>query len=196
MKVDIGEKKMIFNDFFKIEEVHLQFERYDGSMSPLVRRLNFERGNSVAALVFDAENQGFIFVEQFRYPSYTRGKGWLMELVAGGVSDGENPEFAILREIEEEIGYRPEKVELIAEFFSSPGGSSEKVFLYFCEVSSEHKISQGGGLESESEDIKKIFLTVPQSYAKLRNFEFLDAKIIIALQWYFSKYDTKNPNNL
>jgi len=47
-RVNVERRKLILDDFFKVEEVYLSYERFDGSMSPLVRRLNFERGDSVA----------------------------------------------------------------------------------------------------------------------------------------------------
>ena len=39
-RVDIKEKRQVLDDFFKVEEAHLSFERFDGTMSPVVRRLN------------------------------------------------------------------------------------------------------------------------------------------------------------
>ena len=64
------EKKRILDDFFKVEEVHLSFEKFDGSMSPVVRRLNFERGDSVAALLYQKESDAVFLVNQFKYPAY------------------------------------------------------------------------------------------------------------------------------
>ena len=45
-KVEVISRRRMLDDFFKIDEVELRFERYDGTMSEAVRRLNFERGNS------------------------------------------------------------------------------------------------------------------------------------------------------
>ncbi len=191
-KVEVKSQQLIFDDFFKIQEAHLSFEQYDSRMSPLVRRLSFERGDSVAALVHHTEKQQFIFIEQFRYPSYTRGEGWIMELVAGGLAQTEDPQAAIIREIEEEIGYCVNEVEKVGEFYPSPGGSSEKIFLYYAKVNESQKTSEGGGLLQENEDIKKVFLNIEESLFNLQMLRFVDAKIIIALQWFFLKFTNTN----
>ena len=72
-RVDIEEKKYILDDFFKVEEAHLRYERFDGKMSPPVRRLNFERGDSVAVIIFKRKTQRILLVNQFekapRFPS-------------------------------------------------------------------------------------------------------------------------------
>ena len=71
-KVVIESKRRILDDFFKVEEAHLRYERFDRQMSPLVRRLNFERGDSVAAMIFNPKTQRIILVNQFRLPASTR----------------------------------------------------------------------------------------------------------------------------
>jgi len=71
-RVNIERRKLILNDFFKVEEVYLSYERFDGSMSPLVRRL-IERGDSVAALLHHKERNSILLVNQFYFPPMTRG---------------------------------------------------------------------------------------------------------------------------
>jgi hypothetical protein len=55
-KVYIEKKTRLLDDFFKVEEVQLCYERFNGGMSPLVRRLNVERGDSVAVLLFNPKS--------------------------------------------------------------------------------------------------------------------------------------------
>ena len=78
-RVDIKKKRRVLDDFFKVEEAHLSFEKFDGTMSPVVRRLNFERGDSVAALLHHTGRDTALLVNQFRYPSYEKGPGWITE---------------------------------------------------------------------------------------------------------------------
>jgi 8-oxo-dGTP pyrophosphatase MutT (NUDIX family) len=106
-KVEVISRRRVFDDFFKIDEAKLRFERYDGSMSEVVRRLNFERGDSAAALLFDARSHVVYLIEQFMYPTLAKAGGWLQTVVAGMIDEGETPEEAILREIVEEAGLRP-----------------------------------------------------------------------------------------
>lgn len=69
-RVKVERRRLILDDFFKVEEVYLSYEKFDGSMSPLVRRLNFERGDSVAAILHHKERNSVLLVNQFKYPSY------------------------------------------------------------------------------------------------------------------------------
>lgn len=182
-KVTIKDRKLILDDFFKVEEAHLAFERFDGSMSPVVRRLNFERGDSVAAILHHPQNRSVVLISQFRYPTLAKGFGWLAETVAGMIDKGEAPEDAMRREILEETGYRVEKLEHISNFFVSPGGSSERIFLYGAEISGAGPDEKGGGLASENEDIQLTELPVTEAFQKLDRGEIQDAKTIIGLMW-------------
>ena len=94
-RVEIERKRRILDDFFKVEEAHLRYERFDGKMSPVVRRLNFERGDSVAAVIFNPGTQRLLLVNQFKYPAYDKGPGWITETVAGTIDKNETPEHAV-----------------------------------------------------------------------------------------------------
>ena len=188
-KVEINARRRLLNDFFKVDEAQVSFERFDGSMTPPVRRLSFERGDSVSAVVRDADTQWVFFTEQFRYPTFEKGPGWLIELVAGKVDAGEAPEIALRREIEEELGFRAERVEHIATFYVSPGGSSERIWLYYAEVRESGRLSPGGGLRGEHEDIRVVSMSLDEARAALAAGTFVDAKTIIGLQWLFATAD-------
>jgi nudix-type nucleoside diphosphatase (YffH/AdpP family) len=181
--VQIESKRRIFDDFFRIEETILRYERFDGQMSNTVRRLNFERGDSVAAIILNRETQRVLFVNQFKYPTYEKGPGWISETVAGVLEVDEDPEEAIQREILEETGYKARKLTHIATFYVSPGGSSERIILYYAEVDSTDKVSSGGGLASEGEDIQIVELSLPELWTALDSGELVDAKTIIAAMW-------------
>jgi ADP-ribose pyrophosphatase len=157
-RVKVERRRLILDDFFKVEEVYLSYEKFDGSMSPVVRRLNFERGDSVAAVLHDKERNSVFLVNQFKYPSYGKGPGWITEVVAGMISQGESPEDAARREILGETGYRPEKIEHISTFYVSPGGSSERILLYYAEILGAGPRQKGGGIAEENEDIKLVEL--------------------------------------
>ena len=183
-KVSIEQKRYIFDDFFKVEEAYLRFEQFNGEMSPRIRRLNMERGNSVAIVILNKDTGNLILGTQFRYPTYQNGDGWTIEIIAGMVDPGETPEQTLRRELEEEIGLRIETFESLAVFYPSPGGSSEQVYLYYAEVSGEHaKYKQTGGLLSHGEDVKAIELSLQDALAKVKAGEIVDAKTIIGIYW-------------
>ncbi|HHS96107.1 MAG TPA: NUDIX hydrolase, partial [Phaeodactylibacter sp.] len=180
-KVKIEKTNRLLDDFFKVDEAYLQFEKFDGTMSPSVRRLNFERGDGVAALVFNEDTDRIILIRQFRYAAYTKNEGWVIETVAGMLADGEKPEEAITREIEEEVGYKNAALTHIHTFFVSPGGSSERIFLYYAVVNNENKIHEGGGLGSEEEDIQVLEYHFEELQELMAAEMIMDAKTLIAL---------------
>jgi nudix-type nucleoside diphosphatase (YffH/AdpP family) len=183
-KVSIERKRYILDDFFKIEEAYVQFEQFNGEMSPLVRQLTLERGNSVAVLVFNRSTEKLILISQFRYPTYRNNHGWTIETIAGMVDPGETPEEAARRELQEETGLNIDSFEPITAFYPSPGGSSEQIYLYYSEVSGEQaKYKKSGGLLAVGEDIKVIELTLAEALAKIKTGEILDAKTIIGIYW-------------
>jgi ADP-ribose pyrophosphatase len=188
-KVEIISRNLVFDDFFKIEEARLRFERYDGTMSEPVRRLNFERGDSVAALLVDAQARLVHLTEQFKYPAYDKGGGWLIDVVAGMLGADEVPEDAVRREILEESGFETAALEAIATFFVSPGGTSERMFLFCAFVSEATRRSEGGGLAGEHEDIKVVTWPVDEFLGRIRRGELQDAKTLIAGYWLAQNLD-------
>lgn len=183
-KVEIKEKRYVLNDFFKIEEARLRFELFSGKMSQLVRRLSLERGDSAAVLVFNRTTQKLILISQFRYATYKNNDGWITETIAGMVDRGETPEEAARREVQEETGLDIDNFEHIASFYPSPGGSSERIFLFYSEVSGEKaKYKETGGLIGEGEDIKAVEMTLAEALKRIKLGEILDAKTIIGIYW-------------
>ena len=177
----------MFDDVFKIDEAEVRFEQSNGEMSSPVRRLSFERGDSVAAVVWRRDTDDLLFTEQFRFPTLTKGAGWLFEVMAGVIDEDETAEAAVRREIEEELGYRIDRLEPIATFFVSPGGSSERIFLYFVDTTGAGHVSAGGGVAAEHEDIRVVPMPRDAVRRELAEGRFTDAKTIIGLQWFFSR---------
>lgn len=178
----------LLDDFFKVDEYRGTFERYNNEMSEEQRLLVFERGDSAAALLFDPGHNEVILTEQFRLPVKLRDeRPWLLE-VAAGIID-KTPKETILHEIREETGYNVSEVLPIATFFVSPGGSTERIHLFYAEVRRTQQIDAGGGLKQEGEDIRIVRMPLREFFTKLRQMEFQDAKLIIAAQWLRERLD-------
>jgi len=188
-RVDFRSHRRLFDDIFKVDEVIVAHQQYDGTMSVDERLLIFERGDAIAVLLFNAEKRTVVLVEQFRAPVLigrrredpASANGWLTEAVAGTIEPGESAEQAVIRETLEETGYRIEDPELIGKFFLSPGGSSERIFLYFARVSEAEKLQKGGGLDGE--DIKVLQIGVDDLLDRLAKGLIEDAKLAIAACW-------------
>jgi ADP-ribose pyrophosphatase len=187
--VVIHAKRRVFDGFFKLDEAEVSFERFDGQMSNPVKRLSLERGDSVAAVIYNRDSRRAIFVEQFKYPTYEQGPGWIMETVAGVTESGETPEAALRREVLEEVGYEIEALEEIATFYLSPGGSSERVFLYYVEVIAAGKVAPGGGVAGEAEDIRTIELSRDDLDVLVAARDVHDAKTLVGIQWLLKTLD-------
>jgi len=188
-RVDFRSNRRLFDDIFKVDEVIVAHQQYDGTMSVDERLLIFERGDAIAVLLFNAEKRTVVLVEQFRAPVLigrrredpASANGWITEAVAGTIEPGESAEQAVIRETLEETGYRIEDPELIGKFFLSPGGSSERIFLYFARVSEAEKLQKGGGLDGE--DIKVLQIAVDDLLDRLAKGLIEDAKLAIAAHW-------------
>ena len=189
VRVDIKRHRLVFDDFLRVEEVVLRYERYDGAMSEPVRRLSVERDDSVAAVLVERARGTVILVEQFRYPALCKGGGWLIEAIAGAIDPGESPEQAVRREVEEEAGYRIDALTHVSTFFVSPGGSSERVFLYCAFVESADRLGPGGGVASEHEDLRVLEIPLVDLRGRLNSDEFVDAKTLVGLQWLLARHD-------
>jgi ADP-ribose pyrophosphatase len=184
MKVELREERVAYKDFFKIIVGRLRFQKFDGTMSKEVRRLSMERGDAVAVVLFNRQSNTLILIRQFRYPVFRALKkknGWLYELVAGVVERGETPQGVVRREVMEEAGYKVKNLKLLTRIYPSPGGMSERIYIFYAEVASRK--NAGGGVPSEHEDIRVLELPVAKVYAMLENGKIEDAKTVIGLMY-------------
>jgi ADP-ribose pyrophosphatase len=182
--VEVLERRIVFDDVFKIEEARVRFRKHDGGWSGPVRRLSFERGDSVAALVVHRETGHLVLVNQFRYPTCRNGPGRLTEIVAGTLDAGEAPETAVAREIREETGYEVEELRHVTTFYVSPGGTSERVFLFRAVVGGEPAAEGDLGRGVGDEDIRVVELPASELWEQFRAGRLHDGKTILALLWY------------
>jgi ADP-ribose pyrophosphatase len=182
-KVEVVSKRLLLDAFFKVEEATVRYEKFNGHLSGEVKRLKLDRGNSVAVLLQHVDSKQVMLVEQFKYPTFGPTDGWIVETLAGMIDPGESAEDAARRETIEETGYAVHSLEHIATFFVSPGGSSERIALYFAEVRDADKIAEGGGLSGEGEDIRLRVFQLDELLLERDRGKIADAKTLIAIQW-------------
>lgn len=143
-----------------------------------------EGGDSAAVLLYEKDTNALLLVRQFRCPTTKNDDGWILELVAGNIEEGEKKEVSIQREIEEEIGYETSGFTEIGEFYVSPGSSSERIFIYYSEVTRIEKTKEGGGKDEDCEDIELVKIPVNEIQEMIRSQKINDAKTMIALLWF------------
>jgi nudix-type nucleoside diphosphatase (YffH/AdpP family) len=184
MKVQIKKTERLFDGFFKLDRTWLRHKTPGGKMSPLVVRLNVERGDGAAVLLLNRRENTVVLVRQFRYATWLRGDGgWILEVPAGTVPPDKSPSQIARSELVEEVGYRPTRLRRVMTFYSTPGTTTERTHLFYGEVDNEQKVAVGGGLDSEHEFIEVVEVPVAHAFRMLERGEWRDAKTIIAIQW-------------
>jgi nudix-type nucleoside diphosphatase (YffH/AdpP family) len=195
-KVELRERARKFDDnFCKVDELVVSHQKLDGSMSPNQRRLVFERGDSAAVLLLNTDTKCLVLVKQFRAPTLGKGLegGWVIETVAGVIEPHETPEATAVRETFEETGYKISRLTLIAKFFSSPGGASERIYLYYADVKDADKVGRGGGKQEEEEDIQVLQIPLDELLEMARRNSVEDPKLLIGAMWLGEELKGKAP---
>ena len=103
--------------------------------------------------------------------------------VCAGMLDEDNPEAAIIREIEEETGYRLTTVQKVMQSYVSPGADMEIVHLFIAAYDPSQKVSEGGGVASEVEDVVVQEYAFAKAYDLIAQGVITDAKTILLLQY-------------
>ena len=186
MKFSINNEKVVFNEHYKVLKAQVSYETFTGNEISTTR-LAFDRGDSVAIVLFEKETQSILLTKQFRYPSCKHGESWLVEIPAGSLDADETPENCIKREVMEELGYQVKSPLPVSTFYTSPGACTERIFLFFAEVSTLDKTEEGGGKSDENEDIQLVKIPVSELADKIPQIK--DGKTILGLQWFLlNKY--------
>ena len=174
---------ILFQGYFRMEKYALQHEKFGGGWTDTFEREIFERGSAVAVLPYDPQRDRVVLIDQFRAGCIgSQQRPWLKEIVAGIFEPGESQQDVALRESQEEAGCEILQLEKIAQYYVSPGGTTEQCALYCGRVDSE---GVGGifGLDHEFEDILVEAVELEQAWAWLEDGTINSAAAIIALQW-------------
>lgn len=181
-KVEIKETKLLSDNWYILNRVTFDYQKENG-VSEIHTREVYDRGNGAGILLYNSTKKTVILTRQFRLPTFLNGnKDGMMIEVCAGLLDKDNPETAIIRETEEETGYRISKVEKVFETYMSPGAVTEILYLFVGEYDESMKVSEGGGLDAEQENIEVLEFTFDQAYAMIESREITDAKTIMLLQ--------------
>ncbi len=179
----ILDKQIVYDGFFQMEKYRLQHTLFEGGMTEPLSRELFERGHAVAVLLYDPGMDAVVMVEQFRIGALNHpDHPWFTEIVAGMVEEGESDEAVARREAVEEAGCTIGRMEFIARYWVSPGGTTETVVLFCGEVDA----SQAGGvhgLEHEGEDILVHVIPFDELTGMWQRGEINSASPLLAVQW-------------
>ncbi len=140
-----------------------------------------EHSDCIAVVVIDANNN-VLLVKQFRKPVENE----LLEIPAGGIDPGEDPEEAVNRELREEIGYLPRKVQRLGGFYSAPGYCTEYLYLY---LATELVPSQL--IAEDTEAINVVRVPIEDIPELIASGHICDAKSIAGLLAYLNRFKEK-----
>ena len=180
-RVHIVSSQLLIDDWARLTKYTIDFKRRDGRVERQIRQV-YDRGDGAVILPIDPDRQTVLLIRQFRMPVYlTDGNGFIIEACAG-LLDENDPETAIRKEAEEELGYHIKEVTRILVAYGSPGSVKERLSYFLAHYTPADRISAGGGAEHEGEDIEVIELPVAEALAMVRRGEICDAKTVILLQ--------------
>lgn len=190
--VTISAVKTKYHGFFKMNEYRLNHKLFSGDQSDAFTREIFERGDAVVVMLYDPQKDALLLLEQFRAGVLRVNETpWMLEFVAGMFNEDESPIDVAIREAKEEanIELTEKSVKFIMKYFSSPGGMSECIHLYWSTFDSS-KVLSGSvyGLAHENEDIMLHVVSRNDALALLTQGKISNAATIIALQWLAINY--------
>jgi nudix-type nucleoside diphosphatase (YffH/AdpP family) len=181
-RIRVRDTRLLSDNRYTLKTTTLEWRRSDGVWQTQHRE-TYDRGNGATILPYHLASRRVVLVRQFRFPAYLNGYDDLLIEAAAGQLDNETPEVRIRAEAEEEIGYRLGAIRKIFEAFMSPGSVTEKLHFFVAEYEPSMRISDGGGLASEGEDIEVLELSIDQALAMIADGRIQDAKTIILLQY-------------
>jgi nudix-type nucleoside diphosphatase (YffH/AdpP family) len=175
--------EVLSDDWYVLSKATFDYRRRDGTWTRQTREA-YDRGNGATILLHDAEAGKVMLTRQFRWPAYANGHpdGMLLEAPAG-LLDDDHPEAAIRREAEEETGVRVGEVTRLFEVFMSPGSVTERVHFFAAPYTAADRVTAGGGMQGEGEDIEPVELPLATALAMVEDGGIVDAKTIMLLQW-------------
>jgi nudix-type nucleoside diphosphatase (YffH/AdpP family) len=174
-------ERVLSDNYGTLKSTTFEWRRNDGRSQTLTRDV-FDRGNAAAILPYNLKRRTVVLVRQFRLPTYVNGYDDLLIEAAAGLLDDASPEERIRAEAEEEIGYRLHHVHKVFEAFMSPGVVTEKIHFFVAEYEPAMRVSDGGGLVDEGEDIEVLELSFDEALAMISDGRIVDAKTIMLLQ--------------
>jgi nudix-type nucleoside diphosphatase (YffH/AdpP family) len=182
-KVKFIQKEVLSHHWYLYQRISFELEVAPGVWVSQ-RREVLDRGNGAAILLYNKKAKTVILTKQFRLPSYLNGNstGELIEVCAGSIED-ESPEENIIRETEEETGYKISNPKKVFEAYMSPGAVTEVIHFFLAEYEADHKVGLGGGNPDETEHIEVLEMSFSQASQLMNQGEIKDAKTIMLLQY-------------
>ena len=165
------EKELSTQHIYRGRAVNLHVDTVEKPSGNKTTREVVEHSDCVAVVVLDGQNN-VLLERQFRYPV---GKA-LLEIPAGGIDPGEEPIDCVRRELQEEIGYLPGKIERLGGFYSIPGYGTEYLYCYLATDLMPSRL-----VDEDTDEIEVVKVPLNKIPQLIASGEICDAKSIAAL---------------
>ncbi len=181
--VTIKNSELLSDNWYILKKITYDFTDAAGNQKTHIREV-YDRGNGAAILLYNKEQKTVILTRQFRLPTFINGNedGMMIEACAG-LLDKDNPEDCIRRETEEETGFAVTDIQKVMEPYMSPGSVTEILYLFIAAYDHSMRVSGGGGLEHEQENIEVLELPFKEAMNMIKDGSIKDAKTIMLLQY-------------
>jgi nudix-type nucleoside diphosphatase (YffH/AdpP family) len=182
-QIKILNTEVLSDNWYVLRKITYQYLKKDGTKQVQSREA-YDRGNGATILLYNKEQKTVILTRQFRMPTYVNGNatGMLIETCAG-LLDKDNAEDCIKRETEEETGYKITDMRKVFEAYMSPGSVTEILYFFIAAYTRKMKVNQGGGVESEQENIEVLEIDIKEAMHMIATGEIKDGKTIMLLQY-------------
>lgn len=189
--VETTTHRIVYENFFALEEYEARFRNFDGGWSDTGPRAVFHVADAVTILPYDPIRDMVMLVEQMRMAPLAQGdpQPWLLEPVAGIVDAGESYEDTARREAREEAHLPLGTLHRVAGYYPSPGGIAQYLVSYVGTASLADARKQTGGIGAEGEDIRNILVPFDQLVSLLESGELVNAPLILSAQWLMLNRD-------
>lgn len=179
--IRIQNVETLSDDWYILKKTTFDYLRRDGTWQTMSRE-TYDRGNGAVILLYNRERKTVILTQQFRFPAYVNGHHGMLIEACAGLLDERDPVTAIRHEAEEETGYIVRDVRKVFEAFMSPGSVTEKLYFFVAEYQPQDKQANGGGLESDGEDIEVLEIPFEDAMSMIQTGAIADGKTIMLLQ--------------
>ena len=179
----ITESEIQYQGFVTLSKCKVRYTDKTGTVHHVTREIH-DHGSAIAVLPVDRARRVALLVRQLRIGALANGEKdpMLLEVAAGLIDPGENPQQAALREAEEELGFAIRDLDHVTRFYPSPGTLTEAIDAFLASYTLDDRLHEGGGLEHEGEDIIVEEIALDELGEAALQGHLRDAKTILLIQ--------------
>jgi len=170
-KVEILRTDILSDNWYILKRIEYEITDHLGNKKRQLREA-YDRGNGATILLYNQDQGTVILTRQFRLPTFINGNpdGMLIEACAGLLDN-------------DETGYLIKDVKKVFEAYMSPGSVTEILYFFVAAYTKDMKITAGGGIEEEQENIEVLELPFVKALEMIESGEIKDGKTIMLLQY-------------